>query len=198
MINLLPPVLKDGYRYARRNYHLMHWVVMMSVAMCGAVALTGLGWFYIEHMAQAYASQIAVSKANLATQHYDETQKHIKDMSNNLELSVQVLSKQVLFSELLKQLGSLMPKDTRLTNLMISQTQGAIDISAMAKDQTAATQIQVNLSDSKNALFSKVDIVSITCEYTSSDTSYPCRTTLRALFTAKNPFLFINNTKRGN
>ena len=197
MINLLPQDLKEGYRYARRNHHLTRWAIVLSIAIFGAALITGLGWFYIDHMSRAYSEQAATSRVNIDAQHYDDVQKQVKDMSNNLSLSVQVLSKQVLFSELLKRLGNLMPQGTKLSNLTISQTQGAIDITASAKDQTTATQVQVNLSDPKNALFSKVDIVSINCEY-GSNADYPCRATFKALFADKNPFLFINSTKGSN
>jgi len=197
MINLLPTEMKDGYRFARRNYHLSRWVLALVLAIVGAALLAGFGWIYINHTSDVYKNQITKSQANLKAQQYDQVQKEVKEMSNNLELSVQVLSKQILFSELLKRLGSLMPKDTKLTGLTIAQAQGGIDISASAKDQTAATQVQVNLTSDKDAVFSKVDIVSITCTYTSSD-NYPCKATFRALFAEKNPFLFISDAKGGS
>jgi alpha-L-arabinofuranosidase len=197
MINLLPVELKDGYRFARRNHHLSRWVLAFLLAILGAALLTGFGWIYINHMSNVYQAQITKSEENLKARQYDQVQKQVKEMSNNLELSVQVLSKQVLFSELLKRLGSLMPKDTKLTGLTIAQTQGAIDITASAKDQTAATQVQVNLTDAKDAVFSKVDIVSINCAYGTTD-AYPCKATFRALFAEKNPFLFIGDTKGGS
>lgn len=197
MINLLPVETKEDYRFARRNHHLSRWTLTLSLAIIGAVLLAAFGWFYINHTSDVYQKQIAKSQENLKAQQYDQVQTQIKEMSNNLELSVQVLSKQVLFSELLKRLGSLMPKDTKLTGLNIAQAQGGIDITASAKDQTAATQVQVNLAGNQHAVFSKVDIISITCTYTTNDI-YPCKATFRALFADKNPFLFINDTKGGS
>lgn len=197
MINLLPAEMKEGYRFARRNYHLSRWLLALSLAIIGAGLLTGFGWLYIDHMSGVYQDRITKSQESLKAQQYDQVQSQVKEMSNNLELSVQVLSKQVLFSELLKRLGSLMPKDTKLTGLTIAQVQGAIDISASAKNQTAATQIQVNLTGDKDAVFSKVDIVSINCAYTGQD-NYPCKATFRALFAEKNPFLFIGDAKEGS
>lgn len=194
MINLLPAELKNGYRFARRNHHLSRWVLALVLVIVGAALLTGLGWVYMNRMGDAYQDRITKSQESLKAQQYDLVQKQVKDMSNNLELSVQVLSKQVLFSELLKRLGSLMPKDTKLTGLTIAQTQGAIDITASAKDQTAATQVQVNLTDGSEAVFSSVDIVSINCAYGNTD-AYPCKATFRALFAEKNPFLFISDAK---
>ncbi len=194
MINLLPTQLKKDYVYARRNHQLIRWVLVFAAIIIGAATITGLGWLYIDRASSDYEKQISISKKQLEDQNYDKIQKEVKDMSNNLQLSVNVLSKQILFSELLQQMGSLMPRDTRLSNLTISQTQGAIDITVIAKDQTSATQVQVNLADPDNKLFSKVDIVSINCDYNSKD-GYPCRASLRALFADENPFLFINDKK---
>lgn len=197
MINLLPTDLKNGYRYARRNHYLSRWIAVFVFVIVGAMLLTAVGWIYIDHMSNVYEAQITKSQQNLKAQQYDTVQKQVKDMSNNLELSVQVLSKQVLFSELLKRLGSLMPKDTKLTGLTIAQIQGGIDITASTKDQTAATQVQVNLTGDADAVFSKVDIVSINCTYSIQD-AYPCNATFRALFADKNPFLFIGDSKGGS
>ncbi|HYH36468.1 MAG TPA: hypothetical protein VD706_03145 [Candidatus Saccharimonadales bacterium] len=47
------------------------------------------------------------------------------------------------------------------------------------------------MADPKNKIFSKADIVSITCSDDNSD--YPCTINIRALFAPNNPFLFINN-----
>lgn len=195
MINLLPPDLKQAYHYARRNYHLSRWIVVLLTVLAGAAIITAAGWVYLNQTSKQYQSQITASQKNLDAQSYKQVESQIKEMSNNLKLSVQVLSKQILFSELLIHLGTIMPKDTKLSALNISQTEGGIDITAVAKTYASATQIQVNMSDSSNKLFSKVDLVSITCD--SSDTSdYPCKVSLRALFSNQNPFLFIHNTSR--
>lgn len=192
MINLLPPDIKQAYRLGRINRHLVHWVVALALAIIGAALITAFGYVYLTQTANNYKSQIQTSSQQLAAQNLTGVQKEVKDISNNLNLVVDVLSKQILFSELLQQLGTLMPADTNLTNLSISQTQGAIDITAAAKNYNAATQIQVNLADPNNQLFDKADIVSISC---SGTTSYPCTIELRALFSPNSPFVFTNNSK---
>jgi len=42
MINLLPPEVKETYRYGRRNRALTHWLVSIVLCLAGAVALTGV------------------------------------------------------------------------------------------------------------------------------------------------------------
>jgi hypothetical protein len=123
-------------------------------------------------------------------------QKQVTTISNNLKLVVQVLSKEILFSDLLKQLGTVTPSNVILTDLSISQTQGAIDITALTTNYAAATQLQVNLADPKNQIFSKADIVGINCPSDKLGDQYKCTATLRALFATNNPFLFISNTPK--
>lgn len=196
MINLLPSQMKDGYRYARRNRHLIRWIIVLVLGLVGAGALTGAGYLYLHQASKQYEANVALAESDLKSKNYTKVQKEVTEISNNLKLTKQVLSKQVLFSELLKRLGSLMPKDTRLIGLSISQSNGAIDISAKARSVDAATQIQVNLTDTNNKLFSKVDINSISCGAASETDDYDCTVTLRALFAPNNPFMLIGDTAK--
>lgn len=190
MINLIPPQMKQSYRYARRNYHLFHWMMACLTAIIGAVFITGFGLLHIQQASRSYEQQVATARQNLAAQNFSQVQAEVKDMSNNLQLATQVLSKQVLFSELLQRLGTIMPSETILTNLTISQSQKGINVTAKAKTYTAATQLQVNMTDKQNELFSKADIVSISC---SGVTAYPCSVSISAQFAPNNPFLFVSN-----
>lgn len=201
MINLLPPNTKESYRYARRNRILLHWISTIAVCLVIAGGLVGGGYLYLR--GQVDNNQRIVDSANkdLQSQNLAGTQKQVSTISSNLKLAVQVLSKEILFSDLLKQLASVMPDDTVLTNLAIAQTQGGVDITAQTTNYDAATQLQVNLADPKNQIFSKADLVSINCVSGNSGDSggnalnskYPCTVSLRALFATNNPFLFINS-----
>lgn len=200
MINLLPPDIKQDYHYARRNTHLTRWVLAMGLAFLGLAVLSAGGIWYINQAADDYSRQISVSEADLRRQNQSQVEKEIKDISNSLQLAVQVLSKEVLFSKLLRQLAVVTPNNATLSSLNISKIQGAVDISASTADYNAATQLQVNLADPTNKIFSKADIVAINCATvsagsTATQSKYPCTVTIRALFANNNPFLFINNSK---
>src|SRR5262249_51159234 len=132
--------------------------------------------------------QVEQARAELRAQKLDETQQRVEDLSNSLKLVNQVLSKQVLFSELLKQTGAVMPSGATLSNLTVSKLQGGIDLQVVSKDYQTATQVQVNLADKNNKIFDKVDIVSITCSTGAQVTAYPCSGNYRALFAKDNPF----------
>lgn len=198
MINLLPTEIQQEYRYARRNSWLMRLVVMFGIGLTGLVVISAAGVWYLNQTANAYVKQAASTQLSLDAQKQTETETKVKEMSNNLKLAVQVLSKEVLFSKLLQQLGASTPNNATLSNLSISELQGGVDITARTTDYNAATQLQVNLADPNNKIFDKADIVSITCAAPASGSKYPCTVVIRALFAKNNPFLFINNGKAGS
>ena len=194
MINLLPSAVKQEYLYAQRNAFLVRWVIACLLAIVGVGVIGTSGYLYIHRSAQNYNHQVATTQSLLTQQHLSDTEKQVQGISNNFKLVVQVLSKEVLFSKLLTQLGTVMPANTVLTGLDITQIQGAVDITAAAKSYSDASQLQVNLADPHNQIFSKADILSINCSASgSSDKNYPCTVSIRALFATNNPFLFINS-----
>ena len=192
MINLLPQDTKDAYGYARRNRSLLRWVTATALCLVGACLLLGAGYLYLNQSISTTTAQIASGKQELQSQNLQQVQTQVTTISNNLKLVVQVLSKEILFSKLLKQLASVTPNNVVLSKLEITQTQGGVDITALATNYNAATQLQLNLADPKNQIFSKADIVSITC-LNSNVPGYPCTADIRALFASNNPFLFIND-----
>lgn len=196
MINLMPPELKTGYVYARRNVVLRKWVILFLIAFIGLGALGTFGLLTIQQSTISYNNKIAASESTLQREHSAETKKQVQDVSNNFKLVIKVLSQEVLFSQMIKQVAATIPDKANLTGLTITQAQGAVDISANAIDYNTATQVQVNLSDPGNKIFSRADIVNITCNSSNTQQGkslYPCSVNIRAQFAPDNPFLFINS-----
>ena len=194
MINLLPPDVKSGYSYARRNVGLRRWVMICLVALVGLGGIATYGLLSLHQSTNRYNHQIATSQALFKKENFSNVQQQVQDISNSFRLVVKVLGQEVLFSQLIQQIGATMPNNANLTGLNISQVQGALDITAVATDYNTASQVQVNLADPANKIFSKADIVGITCNSnTITNPHYPCTVTIRALFAANNPFLFINS-----
>lgn len=194
MINLLPPDIKQGYRYARRNVSLRRWVAICLIAFVGLGALTTYGLLTLQQSTGHYRKQIDANKTMFKNENYTAVEKQVQDISSSFKLVVQVLGKEILFSQLIQQIGAIMPDNTNLTGLSISQLQGGLDITAVATDYKTASQVQVNLADPANKIFSKADIENITCSGgENTDPRYPCSVTVRALFGPNNPYLLIND-----
>lgn len=194
MINLLPPEIKNSYRYARRNVALRRWVIICLVALVGLAGLATYGLLTLRQSTITYNNKIAASNELFKQEKFSETQTEVKDASNSFKLAVKVLGQEILFSKLIQQITATIPDGANLTELDINQAQGGIDISANATDYHTATQVQVNLSDPNNKIFSKADIIGINCVSANAlNPKYPCLITIRALFASNNPFLFINS-----
>lgn len=196
MINLLPANIKEDMLYARRNTKMLRWLLASMVALCGVGIIVIGGYLYMHQSIASYTKQVEDSANNLKVQKVEDTQKRLEEISSNTKLVVQVLSREVLFSKLLRQLGAAMPANTALTGLQIDKVQGGLQLSASAQDINAATQIQVNLQDPTNKVFEKADINSISCSDTAK-TQYPCDIILKALFGKNNQYLYITPSSSG-
>lgn len=193
MINLLPPDIKQSYRYAERNVSLLNWVMAATLSLIGIGIIGTYGWLAMRQNILQSDQQASTTQAALDAANLKETNQRVTDISNSLKLAQQVLSQEILFSKLLKQMATALPNGANLTGLNIADvsTGGALDVTAVTTNYTTATQVQVNLADPDNQLFAKADIQNITCDDT-TNARYPCKITLRAQFAEKNPFLFIN------
>ncbi|HEX8182759.1 MAG TPA: PilN domain-containing protein [Candidatus Saccharimonadales bacterium] len=195
MINLLPTDLKQEYLYARRNTQLRRWVFALLFGLMGVGLVATAGMLYMQQSIDTYSKLVVTSEDSLKQQKLSETRKQAEDITSSLKLVVQVLSREVLFSKLLTQVAAVTPPETSLTDLTISKVQGSLEITAISSDYKSATQLQVNLEDPANKIFSKADIQTISCNATATNAKYPCTVTLKALFADDNPFLFINKDK---
>ena len=172
MINLLPTEIKDSYRHARANVHLLRWLCAFVIALVGLGLIGTAGVVYLRHATGDYQQQVASQQASLKEQKLEATKAKAKDISSSIKLAVRVLGNEVPFSKLLQQLATVTPPNVRLSALSISQTNGSLNISAVSTTYAAGTQLQVNLADPANKIFDKADIISIGCS-DDSKSAYP-------------------------
>lgn len=204
MINLLPPETKQAYYYARSNQRLIKWAVILIVGLIGLGAVGTYGWIGIHQSVKTTAAQVSTSQSILAKENLTSTDAQVQKISTDFSLVVKVLSQEVLFSKLLTKMAAAMPNGANLTSLNINDASGGsgLDISAEATDYTTATQVEVNLADPSNGIFSNADIVSINCITSNNNSTpgfnsqYPCTIQIRAQFAKNNQFLFINQGKK--
>ena len=193
MINLLPNETKQSISYARRNTALRKWIIASIVGVLGILVIVAAGQLFIARSTTSWQKQVDSTKQQLGAQKLEETQSRVAEISNSVKLATQVLSKQVLFSKLLTQVGSAMPAGSSLQSLSISSPQGGIDLTAVATTYQTATHVQINLSDPANKIFETADIVNVSCLEDSGTDGYPCRVTIRALFAKDNNFQYTDN-----
>lgn len=181
MINLLPPDYAMRIRYGRRNAVLRRWILGAILAISGLIVIIAGGWLYLNQQSSDLQSNLSKTNAQLQAQNLAQVQKDAAEISGDIKVINQLFSSEIRFSRLIQDIGRVMPPGTVLASLSLSKINGAIDLSANAKDYTSAAQIALNLNDPSNALFSKVDIVNINCGNNPTD-QYKCTGTFKALF----------------
>lgn len=196
MINLLPKEYSSALRSDRFIAIIYRWIMGVIVAIVGLVLIVGVGWLYINQQTRDLNRNITSQNQQLQNQNLTEVQKNADKLSSNIKIINQVLGKEVRFSGLIQAIGQVVPTGTVLSSLTLNKISGAIDLSASAKDYSSAAQIAANLSDPKNNIFSKVDIINVNC--LNNGTLYPCSATYRALFNSSVPSRFLNVPKGNN
>jgi Tfp pilus assembly protein PilN len=183
VINLLPPEYAVKIKFGRRNNTLRKWIFGALIAIGGLLVILAGGWLYMNKQTSNLTNQLNGTKAQLKAQNLDKVQKDAAEITGDIKVINQILGNEIRFSKLIQDIGKLMPSGTVLESLSLNKVNGALDLSVNARDYSSATQVAVNLSDPTNNLFSKVDIVNISCNNT-NDQAYRCASTLKALFSS--------------
>lgn len=198
MINLMPPDSKKSIKYSRLNERLLKWTIGCLIITAAMAAVVVLGGIYIDQTKNNLVKSINSTKKTISDQNLDKTGSEAETLSSGIKLVVQVLSKEVLFSKLLQEIGRLMPSGATLGNVQLSNSvSGAVDLTANAVDYQSATQVQLNLQDPSNNLFDKVDTQSVSCSdatqssSSSVDSKYKCQIVIRALFKSDASVTFL-------
>jgi hypothetical protein len=211
VINLLPTAYADSLRFGRQNTVLRVWLLGMVAAIVGLVVIFAGGWEYINMQSGTLQKNIDTTNQQLKAQNLAQVQKDAKEITGDIKVINQVLGSEVRFSQLIQAIGNDMPAGTILGGISLTKVSGGIDLTVGAKDHVSAAQAAVNLSDPGNKLFSKLDIVSVSCNSSAStappsassttdsfSVTYPCTGIFRALFSndAKTKFLNVPKATR--
>lgn len=199
MINLLPSDMKTSLSFAHHNTKLVKVIVGLGIGIVGIFIILLGGFIYLHQEVNSAKTSVKDTETFLKQQHEPETIAQVQDISSSLKLVVDVLSQEILFSKLLRQVGSVMPPNTVLQDLSLSnELNGSIALKAGAKDYNSATQIQVNLEERPDSVFAKVDLENISCKSDQDiDPTYPCKASLIAVFKKDNNFTLLNPEKSG-
>jgi Tfp pilus assembly protein PilN len=195
MINLLPPSHADAIRFGRQNTTLRVWLIGVLAAIGGLIIIVFGGWVYISQQEKGLQRSLNVTNQQLKAQNLTQVQADAKEITGDIRVINQVLSSEIRFSDIIQNIGQLMPQGTVLGSLSLNKVTGALDLSANAQNYNSAAQIAANLADPKNGLFSKVDVLSVNCS--SNVPNYPCSATFKALFSTDAKTKFLSVPKEG-
>lgn len=196
MINLLPTDYRLRLRYGQLNARLRKWLVIGLVLIVGLLLVLTGGWLYMDRQTRQLNRSIANTQQQLESKSLVNVQKQADQISQNVRIINQVLGREIRFSDLIQAMGQVMPSGTVLGSLTLAKVNGAVDITANTKDYSSAAQIAINLSDPKNQIFEKVDILNVNC--TGDAKAYPCTANFKALFSKNTQLRFLNVASGGS
>ena len=199
MINLLPENLKEEVIYGRRNRLLVRWLSAVSLVIFVVGAMTIFGQYYVNRNVKSYQSVAKVTQERIASQNLSSIQKDVQILSNNFTTVTQLLGRQLMFSKLFTKIGSIIPSGAIISGITLSTTNSALDLNVISTDREAATQAFVNISDPKNGLFEKADLISVNCTTKTASTTgtttskYPCTAMIKVVIKNDSTFYFLNS-----
>ncbi len=188
MINLLPPDIKREVRFARFNVTLIQYVILVIAISVGVIAIMIFGGNLVASNESSLNDIIDDEKARVAE--LAPVNEEAKELSQKIDLIGAILIREVKLSELLTNIGGLMPTGSVLTTLSLSETKDdPIILEASIQDESTAAVLRENLVNSE--LFSNADIISITLvdEPTRAPNGqvYRFNASLHAYFTPEEP-----------
>lgn len=190
MINLMPSTIKTERSYGRSNVILMRWTFQISVAFVILTIVLLSGYSFMVSAQKSVNANKSKVEESIKSEKLDTTEKEYDAFSSNVQTVTQILSKQVLYSSLLQQIGSVTPLGATLSSISISSTSNALDLNFNISSADVAPILQLNLQDEKNQLFQKADIIQVNCQQ--SNGVDKCTAQLKAEYRKDAKFLFIN------
>ncbi len=195
MINLLPSETRENRLYGRRNRQLVRWCIAALLAAIGIVGIAAGGYVFLTRSEASAASEKTRVETQIAQDQLDKVLAEYNSFTADLKTVVQILSKQILFSELIQQIGSVVPPGTTLNTVSISNKDNALSLDFTLDQASSAPTLQLNLEDPENALFEKADIIQLSCQTDDVTRVQTCSAQVRVLLKKDAPYYFLNSVK---
>jgi Tfp pilus assembly protein PilN len=158
MINLLPDAVKQDVRYAKLNVTVLQYTILIILISISLVAILLFGVSVVSSDEQALQENIEDKQAILTT--LQPTIDEAKDLETAINTIGALFEREVSFSELLQDIGSVIPEGASLSSLSLTgNEEEPLLITAEVSTQATAAILRENLE--KSDLFSGADIQSI-------------------------------------
>lgn len=158
MINLMPPEAKSSIKYGAYNVNIIQYSVLILAI---GVALAALVVFGVQIVRSDEANlNDSIAKKQIQLQEYTADNDKAQALTAKISTISKLLEGEVRFSELLQEIGGLLPAGARLTGLQLTTdfTEPLVLVATVNSKQTA-TELQQNLANSD--LFVGADIQSL-------------------------------------
>lgn len=196
MINLIPYDYKEQIQYGRKNKKLIGWIFAITVAMLVIVAVSAVGTLYMYKTTNDYQKTVEANRQLQKDKKLDQNYKQLEGLAGNFKTVVDIASQQLIYSNIIKAIAPLLPPDTELNGLELTQGQYGVDIKINGANESVLTQAFINISNKNNNIFEKADFNNVTCKDvagSTADEKYPCNANIKGLLAKNSNFYFINS-----
>ncbi len=159
MINLLPAEQKKAVQYARHNVSLFQYCVLVIVS---SITLSAMLFFGITIMSNDQSEiETIIATDQVKLQELEIINSEAKALASTIDTISNVLVREVRFSEVISEIGSILPDGANLTSLSLSEDlNGPLAMEVIADTPDLVGVLQENLVLSE--LFEGADILSVT------------------------------------
>ncbi len=159
MINLLPPKRLLNMRIARSNTELRRYVELTVISMAVLAFAVAAAYYFLNNQNKDTKQVVAINQAQV--NQLKPVQQQAEQLSATVSTISGLLSTNVKFSDMLIQIGGLMPSGSVLTGTQFSleDLDAPLIVSAQVETEEKAAILRNNLANSP--LFSGADIKSI-------------------------------------
>ncbi len=159
MINLLPPKRVLNIKTARNNTVLKRYIELTIFSMILIIIATVLAFILFTNERDNIQETVDIDQQKIAK--LEPVQKQAEELSATVNTISGLLSRNIKFSDMLTQIGGVMPSGSVLTGLQFSieDIKSPLVVSAQVDSEQKAAVLRNNLASSD--LFEKAEIQSI-------------------------------------
>lgn len=158
MINLMPPKQKQDIKFGSYNVNIIQYSILVIAIGLALASVITFGIQIVRSDENTLNKSIAQKELQL-TEYEDDNVRAVA-LTKKIDTISSLLKDEVKFSELIQEIGGLLPNGARLTGLQLtSDLSEPLVLVAVVDSKTVATQLQQNLANSD--LFIGADIQSL-------------------------------------
>ena len=159
MINLLPPENKEAIKFGKVNLTILQYVILAIAVVIVVLGVLVVGSIKLSKIQANLDQEITSTQRKVTT--LKTYQEQAGSISKEVKLVGNILDSEIKFSELIPQIGSVMPSGSVLTQLSLNEDISApLSLTIKVDSEDTAAVLRTNLEQSD--VFSRADIISLT------------------------------------
>ncbi len=159
MINLLPPDVKKSIRFARLNVTLFQYCVLVLLTGASLSAMFFLGTRLLSSSKSDLESSIQANQ--LRVSELELINSEAKQLANDINTINILLQQEIKFSDLVIEIGAIMPPGASLSNLNLTKDkQAPLSLEVITESPDTVGVVQENIAESE--LFRGAEILNVT------------------------------------